>query len=107
MARREYILDDGRKITYRLDERISRGTDTKYYVVDMSLYEKRPRWITLGLTKRWAHVESRLDTQVPYNSVDLRSRIEALRDSLLEEDGDPLEQALDSVLAEIKPNHSS
>jgi hypothetical protein len=107
MTSREYILDDGRKVRYKLSKWTSRETDTPFYTVSVKVYRKRRRFLTLGLTQTWSLVDKECDTRVKRNDEAVRERIKELRATVLGAEERPLDKLLDSVLEEVEPNHNS
>lgn len=107
MTKREYILDDERKIRYWLSDWTNHETDTEYYVAQVSIFEQRRRWLTLGLTKKWKRVESERDERIERDEDAVRERIEELRAVVLGDQMDPLDELLDDILEDIEPNYGA
>lgn len=107
MTQRSYILDDGRKVRYYLNEWTNDETDTTYYVAEVSVYEKRRRYLTLGLTKGWKCINRETDSHVEQDEDALRECMEELRSIVLGDEERPLDKLLDSVLTEIEPNYET
>lgn len=107
MPEREYILDDGRKIRYWIAEWTNSDTDTTFYRADVTVYERRRRLLTLGLTKTWKATTRERDTRINHNERALRERMAELRSIAVGEEQHPLDKLVDNILEDIEPNHNS
>jgi hypothetical protein len=106
-VRKEFIIDNSRKIKYFIGEWTNEQTGDEYFVARVTLYKKRRRISTLGLTKKWSSVERIHDKRVEKNKAALKERIDEMRSIVLGESADPLEKLLDDILAEVEPNHNT
>lgn len=102
---RSYILDDGRKVRYWLGEWTNSKTDTTYYIVEVSVYERRRSLLSLGM-KRWKRVESEQQRRVDHNEDAAREAMKECRAIAVGEESHPLDKLLDEILADVEPNHN-